>query len=381
MVVAPKTEKRETGTVEDMYLVRLARDRSDAGRRAFADAFSDAFLSGNEDMSDQERSLMFDILHRIVRDIEVSLRREVSRQLADQARVPHELAKVLANDKIEVAYPILSHNKVLLDEDLMEIARNRTVEHQVAIAQRKDLSEAVSDVLVEMGNENVVCALLKNPNARITSATMEYLVEESRRVNGYQEPILRRADLEPELAERMVMWVSAALRQYIVDNYQVDESVIDDALETTALEIIRAGPPEPEEGKARKLAAIMEEEGEIDPDLMISVLRDGEMRLFVAIFARYSGLSESMMMDVLFDTSGEGLAVACRANGMGKPYFATIYALVRSTRPVEEKEFQREVRHVLTLYDRMDEKSAQKVVGRWQRNVNYVTAIRDLQVS
>lgn len=363
-----------------MYLVRLARDRSDAGRRAFADAISDVFLTNDGDLSNQEQTLMFDILHRIVRDIEVSMRREISRQLSDQAEIPHELATVLANDEVEVAYPILSHSKVLLDEDLVEIARNRTAEHQVAIAQRKDLSEAVSDVLVETGNENVVCALLKNPNARITTATMEYLVEESRRVNSYQEPILRRSDLEPELAERMVMWVSAALRQYIVDNYKVEEAVIDDALETTALEIIRAGPPERVEGKARKLAAVMEEEGEIDPDLMISVLRDGETRLFVAMFARYSGLSESMVMDVLFKTGGEGLAVACRANGMGKAYFATIYALVRSTRAVDEKEFQREVRAILTLYDRMDESSARKVVGQWQRNANYMAAIRDLKV-
>jgi uncharacterized protein (DUF2336 family) len=363
-----------------MYLVRLARDRSDAGRRAFADALSDVFLSNGGDLTNQERSMMYDILHRVVHDIEVSLRQEVSRHLADQVDLPHDLAKNLASDEIEVAYPILTLSKVLLDSDLVEIARNRTVEHQVAIAQRKEISEAVSDELVKMGNENVVCALLKNPNARITSATMEYLVEESRRVNSFQEPILRRSDLEPALAERMVMWVSAALRQYILDNFQVDETVIDDALEATALEIIRAGPPEPEERKARRLAAVIEEEGEIDPDMMISVLRDGEMRLFVAMFARYAGLSESLVMDILFQAGGEGLAVACRANGMGKAYFATIYALVRSTRAVEEKEFQREMRAALTLYERMDEDSAKKVISRWRRNVNYLAAIRDLQV-
>ena len=37
---------------------------------------------------------------------------------------------------------------------------------------------------------------------------MEYLVEQSKRVDTYQNPLLKRPDLEPDLAKRMYLWVS-----------------------------------------------------------------------------------------------------------------------------------------------------------------------------
>ncbi len=280
------------GKVESMYLVRLARDRSVNGRKAFADALSDLFLADGTEMTADEREIVFEILHRIVQDIEAAVRADVSRYLAALTDTPRELAGILARDEIDVAYPILTLSTVLLDEDLIEIARNRTIEHQVAIAERPELSESVSGVLVDLGEETVITALLKNPSAKIASATLEYVVEESRRVDAYQEPILRRADLPPALAARMVLWVSAALRQYILDNFEIDENVIDDALESTAMEIINS-PPQPSSKKSKELADVLESEGEISPDLLIAALRDGEMSLFVALFERITGLGEA----------------------------------------------------------------------------------------
>ena len=367
------------GKVESMYLVRLARDRSESGRRAFADALTDIFVADGSDMTEQERALMYDILHRVISDIETAMRAEVSQHLAELPDIPRDLARILANDDIEVAYPILTLSTVLLDEDLIEVARNRTIEHQVAIAERPDVSEEVTDVLVELGDESVVTALLKNSSARITTATLEYIVEESRRINAYQEPILRRNDLPPALAARMVMWVSAALRQYVLDNFPIDEDVLDDALESVSLEIIQTAPP-PSGSKSKELAKVLEEAGEISPQLLVNALRDGEMRLFVALFERHTRLSENLIMDILLEPAGEGLAIACKANGIGKAYFAALYALIRRTRPGSERQLRREIRTVLDLYDKMSVDSAKEVTRRWRRNIGYLTAIRDLRI-
>lgn len=367
------------GKVESMYLLRLARDRSGTGRRAFADALSDLFVADGSGLNEQERALMYDILHRIIHDIETAMRTEVSRHLAEQFDVPHDLVKVLAADEIEVAYPILTLSTVLLDEDLIEIARDRTIEHQIAIAERPDVSEAVTDVLVGLGDETVITTLLKNPSARVTSATMEYLVEESKRVNAFQEPILRRADLPTGLAARMVFWVSAALRQYIVDNFDIDEATIDDALETTSLDIIQSAPPK-RATKSMDLAEALGGEGAATPELLIGALRDGEMRLFSALFQRMTGLSERLIMDILLEPGGEGLAIACKASGIGKAYFAAIYALIRRTRPGNNREARRELRSLMSLYDKMSTDSAKDVARRWRRNVGYLAAIRDLKV-
>ena len=366
------------GTVESMYLVRLARDRSVAGRKAFAEAFSEIFMADGTELAEHERALMFDILHRMIRDIEMALRQTVAERWASAPDMPRDLALILANDAIEVAYPMLTLSTVLLDEDLIEVVRNRSVEHQIAVAKRDNIPESVTDVLVETRNEDVICTLLRNASARITSATMEYLVEESRRVNAYQQPILQRTELDPRLARQMVYWVSAALRQYIVDNFDIDPATVDDAFETTASDIIRAAPNR-EDDKSEKLASVLEEEGAVDADLLVSALRDGETRLFVAMFCRMTRLKASLVMDMIQEPGGEGLAIACKAVGIDKEHFAAVFGLIRRGKGEPQVRLRREVRTATERYDQTPNEVAEEIVRQWRRDVGYLAALRELE--
>lgn len=366
------------GTVESMYLIRLARDKSAAGRKAFAEAFSEIFMAEGAVLSEPERALMFDILHRMVHDIEMALRRTVAERWAAAPDMPRDLALVLANDEIEVAYPMLTLSTVLLDEDLIEVVRNRSVEHQIAVARRDNIPESVSDVLVETRNEDVVCTLLRNASARITSATMEYLVEESRRVNAFQEPILQRVDLDPHLAQRMVYWVSAALRQYIVDNFPIDPAVVDDAFETTASAIIRSEPARAE-SKSEKLAGVLDEEGATGVNLLISALRDGETRLFVAVFCKMTDLKAALVMDMLQEPGGEGLAIACKAAGIDREHFAAIYGLIRRAHGEPQVRLRREIQAARQRYDETPDEIANEIARQWRRDVGYLAALRELE--
>jgi uncharacterized protein (DUF2336 family) len=207
-------------------LLALAREKSASGRKTLMDAVSDLFCEQDNVLSDRERALMTDILHQLVHDVEMSVRRTLAERLAVHPQAPRELIVELANDQIEVAHPILMGSHVLHDTDLVEIIHHRTLEHQLAIAMRKNINESVTDALVESGNEDVVKAMLENPSARVSRATMEYLVEQSKRVDTYQNPLLKRPELEPALAKRMYLWVSAALRTHIVSKFTVDSAAL-----------------------------------------------------------------------------------------------------------------------------------------------------------
>ena len=364
------------------YLLRLARDKSMAGRRELAEMISDLFLGNTQSLSDRERALTYDILSQVIHDVEMAVRRNISEQLAKVPNAPRDLVLLLANDDIEVAYPILAYNKVLQDADLIEVIRHRTLEHQLAVAIREDVSEAVSDALVRTGKERVVQTLLENPNADISSSTMEYLVEQSRRIDSFHEPILNRGDLDPSLAQRMFMWVSAALRQYILNTYEMEPDLVDDLLETAALEAIgepsrRLGSP----SRARELVARLADEDAVTPELLVTLLQEGEIPLFMTMFERLTGLRERLVKRLVFEPGGEGLAIACKSAGLGKAIFSSLFTLTRKARPGAEKALRRDIRHVLNLYDHMTEESARNVARRWQRNVGYLAAIRELEVT
>lgn len=374
----------EDGAVSVDELLKLARDKSIAGRQALADIVSDMILKRRHKLTEREWALVFDILHRMVHDAEMSVRRVISAQIANLPNVPRDLVTTLANDEIEVAYPILTQNRGLLDTDLIEVIHHRTLEHQLAISIRHSVSGPVSDALVKVGDETIIRSLLDNPNAKISRMTMEFLVEESKRVDSFQEPILRREDLDPALAKRMFIWVSAALRFYILDKYQLDQTFVDDVLERSAIEIggaAAAAASRP--SKSEALAAELKAEHDISSDMLLKTLADGQVSLFVALFEKISGLRKVLVRRILFEPGGEGLAIACKATGMNRSHFLSIFKLSRKARPVgsgRPNVLARETRQVMNLYDRMTEEAAKTVTRRWQRDVDYLSAIRELEL-
>ncbi len=369
------------GSVHSIYLYKLARDKSPEGQKTFAKSISDVFLDHFPSLTRRERRLMFEILQQTIHQAEMGLREKVSERLATEKGVPNELAKLLANDEIEVAFPILSMSDALLDEDLIEIIHSRSVEHQLAVTKRPMVSELVSDAIVEHGEEDVIRSLLLNPNSKISSTTVEYLVDESKRLTTLQEPILRREDLDPALSERMYGWVSSALQQYILENYELDPEFVKTVVgEATDDEKKTGSKKDDKPASEKRLTKELEEDGQLDPETMVRILQDGDVRLFIAMFQRYTGLTDKMVLEMLKDRDGTGLAIACKAARLEKPIFSSIFAHSYKANSNGIKIRRQEINKMLGRYDLMSESAAEKVVGRWNEEVGYKDAIRELEL-
>ena len=364
-------------------LFKLARDKSAAGRKALVNAVSDLFFNNKDVLTDREKALMTDILRQIIHDVEMSVRRELAERLADAHQAPHELILALANDEIEVAHPLLIQSDILHDFDLVEIIHHRTLEHQLAIAMRKTLTEDVTDALVETGNEDVVAKMIENPNARISKSTMEYLVDQSKRVDTYQNPLLKRPDLEPELAKKMYWWVSAALRQHIVKNFNIDAGELDETLESSVKNVIdrHDSAVSPDGSKPARLADRLAEDGKVTPRMLVQVLRQGEVPLFEAMFAKMSGLRPRLLRRMLFEPGGEALAILCKAVTLDKADFASIFMLSRKARNNERVTNPQELKRILDLFDRIQPDAADRMLKKWQRDSNFLNAIRVIETA
>lgn len=359
------------------YLLGLARNKSDEGRRELAAIIADLFENRGDTLSDRERRLMFDIMRSLVRDVEVSVRKSFVTLLRTLPDAPVGLVRDLANDEIDVAYPLLTESTLLHDEDLIDIIRARTREHQLAIALRTGLSEEVSDALVETDDVGVIEHLLNNPSARLAEATMEYLVEQSRRVDTFREPLLHRQDLKEALAKRMFLWVSAALRSYIVDRYTLDSETIDALLEQAAAQ----GFEENESAsasKTRQLVQAMREEGAVTPHMLVAALTDGEVPLFLSLFAELVGVAEHLASRVVFEEGGECLAIACKSVDMSEMQFSLVFRLSRKARPASKAaRAVLDVHGLLELYRKMTPDAAVKVVERWRAGTDLQQALEE----
>lgn len=349
-----------------------------------ANAISDLFDDGRSALSEHEHALMTDILNKLVSEFERELRQDLAERLSEKSNAPHDLILMLANDDIEVARPVLMNSGALQDIELIEIIHHRTLEHQLAIAMRSSVSEVVSDALVETGNADVVKTLLQNPNAKITEATMAYLVEEARRVDSYQEPLVRRKDLDPKLAQRIYWNVSAALRAHMLENYDIDPSELDDELEgavLAALEGTRSETGGPAARPANALAESLDQEKAVTVGLLIQVLRQGEVALFEALFGRLSGIAPPLLQRVIYEPHGQDLAIVCRALDVAKSDFGLIYALVRRARPGRDSVPAQAVSQIMGYFEQLDAPAARQVLRQWRRDPNYLDAIERVEES
>lgn len=362
------------------YLFQLAREKSAAGRATLANVVNDLFDGRGDTLTDREKRLMFNILESLIHEVEASVRKNLSQKLAGLADAPHDLIVQLANDEIDVAYPILSKSAVLKDSDLIDIIRLRTREYHLAITLRNDISEEVSDALVETGAENVIESLLANQNARISGSTMEYLVEQSKRVDTFQEPLLHRTDLSRELAQRMFTWVSAALRSHIVARYAIDQAVVDDLLAQATQEEMSdnwAGGRN-ESDPSTMLANTLKIEGMINPRVLVRALTQGEVALFIAMFSEMTKLNPVLCKRALFDEAGEGFAIACKSLDMPELDFAVLFRKSRAARPKLKTVSKEQFNKVMDFYRMISAEDSKRVVQMWKDGAEYTKAIKVL---
>ena len=376
---APSTEDdRQQSEIVD--LLSLARDKSIDSRTRLVQIVGDLFFDAERVLSDRERSHMTEILRQLIHDVEKSVRRAVADRLAAETNAPSDLVVSLANDEIEVAYPILTESAVLQDIELIEVISHRSQKHQLAISIRESLSETVSGALVETGDTDVIKSLLENASAAISHKTMEYLVEESQRVDAYRNPLVHRHDLNPALAKRLYWWVSAALRSHILETYRIDPTELEETIEGAVVDLMAEEKvDDPSKRQSAELAERLGAADKITPALLIQTLRQGEITLFEDLFARLTGLDTVVVRRSIFEPGGEGLAIACKAVGIEKPDFASIFLLSRSARPGDKVVDPSELSAVMSLFDRMRPHSAIKVLRRWRLDPNFLFALKQLE--
>jgi len=361
-------------------LLVLAKEKSSGARSRLVENITDLFLSDDGRLSEHERALMSDILGKLVSQVEAEIRKELANTLVNSNIDLPDIATLLANDELEIARPVLEKSSLLKDPDLIEIIRMRTDEHRMVIAMREDVSESVSNALVEYGSEDVIEALLNNHDSNVSQRAMEYLVAESRRVDRFQEPLLNRSDLPGDLAYKMYWWVTAALRKKILSEYKVDPVAFDHAAKRAAQTAMVDQGDDQQSAyvRAQRLVRRMMESGELTVQFLINALRQQRVAVFVAGLAELGGVSFRIAWRIFSDKSGDSFAILAKAVGIDRSQFTSIYLLVVQAREGTGAKSPGVLKDILTLFDATSEENAKGALQVWQRDFAYQEAIEEL---
>ena len=175
---------------------------------------TDLFLGGAVDYSDEQVALFDDVFKCLIDHIEVSARTLLANRLAQIDNAPRDTIRLLAfDDVIEVAGPVLSKSERLDDEALIEAARSKSQAHLLAISIRRVLSRAVTDVLVQRGNDEVVQSTVNNPGAEFSEGGFDRLVSRAEGDDELATCLGQRPTLPRHLYLKLLAKASAAVRE------------------------------------------------------------------------------------------------------------------------------------------------------------------------
>ncbi|WP_373085797.1 DUF2336 domain-containing protein [Sneathiella sp.] len=315
--------------MEIKHLLGLAENKQPEQREFLYKKISDFLVNDDNSFTEVEKEIMGDIICRITADVEKSIRAHFAKRLAKKLNVPKDLMVFLANEEIEVALPILQDCGLLFEPDLLEIIKHRSTQHRLAVAARDNISEDVCTALCEINNPEITLTLLENHSAQMPLLLLNYLGEQSEFIPQYQLPLLKRPFLPRPVAEKMYRWVSMSLREYIIENFEIDAKALDvdihDREETIGA---ISGDCDPSALLVEKL----HKSGELSSRFMIKSLHQGEIDLFEFSFAKLLDLDIQVVRKIVYAENSELLAVACRALDIDRVIFKTIYDLTTSIR-------------------------------------------------
>lgn len=372
--VAPRSADAER-------LLELAARKSAQGRETLYRTLWDFFEQRSGMLTQAERDLMTDILRQLSREIEMTIRVELSKRLAAQPGACRELARILADDQIEVAFPILMESRVLQDVDLIEIVRERTQQHRLAVAMRADISGDVCTALVDCADDEVTVAMLRNTSAQIGAGLYERLSEQSRGSEILQEPLLGRPDLPAAVARRMFAWVSAALRHFIVGRFQLDTDAIDDTISQSLTATSQVAVEEPLTSPAETMVERLAREGKLTSDFLVKALRRGEIAAFEAGFAKLAGIRLQLAKRIIYEPGGEAFAIACIAGSIDRRSCLKIFELTRKAHEMPLSEAIAQADALGTFFDTTSREAAEVVVRKWRRDPEYLAALKQIGVA
>ncbi len=240
-------------------------------------------------LAENEQQLAYSILEKLAGDVEEAVRSALAWQICNSPMLSPDLAKRLARDVASVAQPVLQHADCLDDSFLVEVIKEGDEDKQIAIALRPEISEDVSDALVDTESAQVVLNLMRNEGARFSDETLDRAWDSHSGSSEIVEAMAAREGLPGELVERMVFKVSECIRKNLVARYRVSpvvlRSLVENARESVTMQLIK--PLVAEGANLESLVAHMLLSNRLTPSVLFRGLCSGDLNFFLhALSAR-----------------------------------------------------------------------------------------------
>ena len=285
----------------------------------------------------------------------------------DIAPLPNAPSKVIrrlaADDDIGVAGPVLAQSPRLTDQNLVEIAESKGQMHLSKIAERKQLSPVVTDVLVDRGDREVVTKVAVNSGARFSKTGMSILTMRASGDNELTETMTRRADITPALFKRLLNHATEEARQrMLASSGPADRDRINRVLTQIAKQAGSTDVSPKDFAAAQRMVLSFSQDTAQTRSKVLQFADGNRIAELIAALSILSGIPIALVSRLLHDTEPFGAMVMCRAIGLEW----MVAHSVLNTIPGLGEERDEQLEEMREEYDRLSAQSAGRLLGYWQ---------------
>ncbi|MCK1310383.1 MULTISPECIES: DUF2336 domain-containing protein [unclassified Bradyrhizobium] len=288
---------------------------------------TDLFVGNASHYSDDHVRVFDDVFQCLIEQIETSAKALLADRLAPIAAAPPKIIRTLALDEvIEVSGPVLSKSERLDEEILIEIARTRGQAHLKAISLRRVLSEALTDVLVTRGDEDVVQSTVSNPGAQLSEGSLADLVTRAERDDDLASCIGLRPDLPRHHYLKLVAKASLAVRRKLEAAHPEFADDVSSVVQEAA-QRIRAASMTRQTERARALVKSLHEDGRLTELQVATFAEQGKFDETNAGLAALAGVAVETAETMMIESRIEGVMILAKVAAMQWSSVRAIIAL------------------------------------------------------
>jgi len=344
----------------------LGSDANEVERQQLFKNVAQLFSFVCERCDDDQVEQYDEILCQLAELVEVEGRAEVAKMLAPLERAPGTVVVKLANDKIEVAQPILEFSNVLSDDDLIEIVGAKSEAHRSVIAGRKLVPERVGDAIVVHGGNDSVGKLIGNNNAKLGDATLARLLNKADIDIQIIENLRGRQDIDWQKIQGKIGEASKAVLDKLAEiNLPSDQTSLDQAKAVVFNRIQnRAGFNANSWRISWNQVKAMGDRKQLDEQSLVRFCRFGYGHHFGAAMASMLNLKQEVFVKWLAKQDYRAVVVAARCIGMS-PEVLEQGLMILPWRNLPSLE---DIESTKARFEELDKGEAREIFNLWLRH-------------
>ena len=341
----------------------VVQNGSPAKRAQTVRRIANLFIDGADRFNEEHIGLFDDVLCRLVVEIEAKVLSEMSRQLAPMSNAPPELMRQFAqDDDIGIAGPVLTQSPRLKEIDLVTIAQTKGQAHLFAISSRDDIGEAVTDVLVRRGDQDVMRSVADNQSAKLSERSFSTLVQRAETDGLLAEKVSARPDIPEHLFRDLLVRATAVVQQRLLAAAKPEtQAQIRRVLDKVSREVADTMPVR-DYSAAQRLVLDLHRAGKLGEAELNEFAQDKKYEETVAALSVLCNVPIEAADRLMGGDRPDPVLILCRAAGYG---WKTARAIIMS-RPSSKGTSNQSLDAAFTNFEKLTPSTAQRVVRFWQ---------------